>query len=269
MNKNTGYEKFIQGVYQALLESEGLKNVNVVHNIKIAGRSGCQHQIDVYWEYEIVGGLYRVAIECKNYKSKVKVGRIRDFFGVLYDIGNINGILVTKRGYERGVIQFADYYKINLVEAKAPPDIVINLTGFGIQVTNRTIYPDGNWLLKEGKIKPTDTEFAFKFGGQLDTETNIYDSSGQKITDFYRMKSELLGRHWSEQQDLKEAFTFEDGWIDTLDVGRIKITHVVFTYNILSATTTATIKGEETGSAIVREVKTNKIRMVEVKKKND
>jgi hypothetical protein len=268
-NKNIEYENFVQGVYQSLLEAEGLGKINVVHNVKISGKSGCKHQIDVYWEYEIVGGIYRVALECKNYKSKVKVGRIRDFFGVLYDIGNINGILVTTRGYEHGVIKFADYYNINLIEAKPPPDVVVSIKGFSIQVTNRMVYPDGNWLLKEGKIKPTDKEFSFKAGGQLDNETNIYDSNGKKITDFCEMKSQLLAKHWTEQQALKDTFSFEDGYIDTLDVGRIKVTHIMFTYNILSATETAVIKGEETGRAILREVKTGKIRMIEVKKKSE
>lgn len=268
-NQHTEYEKFVQGIYQALLEAEELQNVSVVHNIEIAGRSGCKHQIDVYWEYEIVGDVHRVAIECKNYKNKVKVGKIRDFFGVVYDIGNINGILVTKRGYERGAIQFADYYNIRLIEAAAPPDMVINIKGVSIQVTNRVIRPDGNWLLKEGKIEPTDTEFFFTVGGQLENETKIYNGNGQKITDFYKLKSELLAKHWTEEQALKETFSFEDGYIDTVDVGRIKITHVEFTYDILSVTETAVVRGKETGRAILRDVKTGKSRSIEVKKKND
>ena len=83
------------------------------------------------------------------------------------------------------------------------------------------------------------------------------------------MKSQLLAKHWTEQQALKDTFSFEDGYIDTLDVGRIKVAHIVFTYNILSATETAVINGAETGRAILREVKTGKIRMIEVKKKSE
>lgn len=47
-----------------------------------------------------MGVTHRVAIECKNYSSEVSVGKVRDFFGVLHDISNVNGIfrpkLVTK-----------------------------------------------------------------------------------------------------------------------------------------------------------------------------
>jgi hypothetical protein len=32
------------------------------------------------------------AIECKNYSKEVSVGRVRDFFGVIHDVGNVKGI---------------------------------------------------------------------------------------------------------------------------------------------------------------------------------
>ena len=83
------YEKLAQEVYQALHDAEGFNTVNVQHNVKVLGKSGCKHQIDVYWEFKITGETHRVAIECKDYSSCVSVGKVRDFFGVIHDIGNI------------------------------------------------------------------------------------------------------------------------------------------------------------------------------------
>ena len=97
-----------------------MKNINVQYNIKLLGKSGCNHQIDVYCEFEMMGIKHYVAIECKNYSSKVSVGNVRDFFGVLYDVGNIKGIFVTKIGYRSGTEKFAKYYGVVLKELRVP-----------------------------------------------------------------------------------------------------------------------------------------------------
>ena len=65
MNANIEYEKFTQEIYQELVNADVVKSTKVKHNIKILGKSGQKHQIDVYWEYEIAGVLHKVAVECK------------------------------------------------------------------------------------------------------------------------------------------------------------------------------------------------------------
>ena len=55
MNANIEYEKFTQEIYQELVNADVVKSTKVKHNIKILGKSGQKHQIDVYWEYEIGG----------------------------------------------------------------------------------------------------------------------------------------------------------------------------------------------------------------------
>ena len=63
MNPNIEYEKFTQEIYQELVNADVLKTTEVQHNVKLKGRSGQEHQIDVYWEYEIAGTKQKVAIE--------------------------------------------------------------------------------------------------------------------------------------------------------------------------------------------------------------
>ena len=100
MNSDIEYEKFTQEVYQKLVNADVVKTTEVKHDIKLTGKSGQEHQIDVYWEYEIAGVKHKVAIECKNYNRTVPIGKVRDFFGVLYDLNNVAGIMVTKIGYQ-------------------------------------------------------------------------------------------------------------------------------------------------------------------------
>jgi hypothetical protein len=270
-DKNIEYEKLVQGIYQALHEVEGLNTVKVIHNVKIEGKSGCKHQIDVYWEVEIVGELYRVAIECKNYKDKVEVGRVRDFFGVLHDIGNIKGILVTKIGYESGALKFADYYGISLKEVRFPnvedwrgrlKDVVINIKAFKAIVLKCSIIPDGRWLREVGKVRPEDEYISFSLPRDFEDEIIVYNEAGERITDFLEMRSKLPCR-WIEEQGLSHQYSFEDGYIDTVEFGRMKIHNIEFTYDVVAASLEGVVEGEEIANAVIRDVKTGKIKLID------
>ena len=120
MNPNIEYEKFTQEIYQKLLNADAPKATNVQHNVKLKGKSGQEHQIDVYWEYEIAGVKHKVAIECKNYNKTVEIGKVRDFFGALYDLNDVKGIMATKKGYQKGAKEYASYYGIDLKELRVP-----------------------------------------------------------------------------------------------------------------------------------------------------
>ena len=120
MNPNTEYEKFAQEVYQELVAADVVKTTIVKRDVKLKGKSGQAHQIDVYWEYEIADVKHKVAIECKNYKSKVSIKAVRDFYGVLDDLNNVTGIMVTKIGYQEGAKKFATHHGISLKELRTP-----------------------------------------------------------------------------------------------------------------------------------------------------
>ncbi|GHT82101.1 hypothetical protein FACS1894137_00360 [Spirochaetia bacterium] len=130
MNKNTEYEVFSQEIYKEILEAEGLGTIKVQHDVSLCGGHEQEYQIDVYWEFMTAGVCNRVAIECKNYAGKTPVGKVRDFFGVVHDIGNIQGILVSKQGFQKGAIQFAmdhgyDFIKAMLKDVTAGKTMII------------------------------------------------------------------------------------------------------------------------------------------------
>ena len=149
MNPNTEYEKFAQEIYQGLLNEESIKAIQVQHNVKLRGKSGQLHQVDVYWEYELAGVNHKVAIECKNYNKPVSVGKVRDFYGVLSDLNNVNGIMVTKVGYQKGAKEFATHYGINLKELRLPnkeESIIGRLElNLNISITRRLFLLDDEW----------------------------------------------------------------------------------------------------------------------------
>ncbi|MDX2125105.1 MAG: restriction endonuclease [Aeromonas hydrophila] len=116
------YELLTQAIYKDILAREGGNTIDVKHNTSIVGRSGVEHQIDVYWEFKLAGITHRVLIECKNYSSNLTLEKARNFFAVVHDIGNSVGIIVTKTGYQSGAAAFCKHYGLGLKLLRRPTE---------------------------------------------------------------------------------------------------------------------------------------------------
>lgn len=266
-NPHIEYEKLVQDVYQTLHEDEGIDTIKVEHNKRIEGKSGCKHQVDIYWEFGMVGETYRVAIECKNYAEPVEIGKLRDFFGVLHDVGNVNGIFISKVGFDSGAVRFADYYDISLREVRVPvaedwrgrvKDIHLSLTAYATRITNTRVVPDRQWLVAEGKMQAGARAIPFPTGG-WNHEMYVYDGRGDKVANFLELEKELP-RRLEEELGLVYRKTFDDGYLDMLGVGRTKIEYIEFVYDVVSTGISNLIEGEEIAKAILKDVKTGKFK---------
>ena len=114
------YELLTKKIYKSILESEGVENLEVRHDEKIKGKSGVEHQIDVFWEYKYAGVNHKVLIECKYYSKAVSLIHARNMLGLLNDIPNAQGLIVTTQGFQSGVIDFCNHYEINLKRVRPP-----------------------------------------------------------------------------------------------------------------------------------------------------
>jgi hypothetical protein len=170
--KGTEYEQLVKGVYETLLKAEGVENITVQHDISLEGKSGCEHQIDIYWEFKFAGQTYKTAIECKAFNKNVSIGRIRDFYGVLTDVPNLNGIFATQVGYQSGAKTYAAHYGISLKEVRPPKQ--------------------HDW---EGRIKDIHFEF------------NILEIN---IEEFVPLFSESMKQKLNGQQSLELGFGIHD-----------------------------------------------------------
>lgn len=155
--KNTGkeYEELIKYVYEELSHYSG-KDIKIQKDIKILGKSGCKHQIDVYYEFEINGITHKVVIECKDHKNRVEKQLIEAFKGTLDDIGGCIGIFASRNGFQKGALDFAKYYNIELVSGGELP-----LIGKVVQKKLEVMLPNSNvigepfWTImeeQEGKV---------------------------------------------------------------------------------------------------------------------
>ncbi len=237
------FELFTQRVYQKLVNNDVLKPTKVLHNIKLKGKSDCEYQIDVYWEYEIAGSLHRVAIECKNYNSTVEIGDVRDFKGVLDDLNNVNGIMVSSKGFQSGAKKYAKEYGISLKELRLPgsDDIVGEITTIFHIDRIRCLYQIDEDCVKQKKINLqylrdylvfTNPKRADKWRNATHvpleiTSTLIRDSMGKKISSL----EELEAQHpENPEPNSSQVFKFEDAWIETRYWGPVKIQEVKYEF---------------------------------------
>lgn len=263
-NENVEYEKLAKEIYEALHQSEGIKTIDIKHNVNIEGKSGCKHQIDVYWEFEMVGEKHRVAIECKNYTNRVSIGKIRDFNSVLSDIGNIKGIFVTKVGYQSGAVKFAESCEISLKELRFPneedwdgrvKDIVMELTAYSKVIKDTRIGIDSEWINKNTEYKESDK---LKFSGRSN-ELLIIDENDEEITNVNKLINELPFK-FEEVMNLEKKYEFENAYIYDNSNIKLKIKNIIFVYDIVSQSTRTVSEGEEIAKAILKDISTKDIK---------
>lgn len=266
MNPNTAFECFTQRIIQRLVNSEVLKPTLVRHNVKLKGKSGCEHQIDVYWEYEKDGAMNRVAIECKNYDSNVSIGKVRDFLSVLQDLENVRGIMVTSKGYQKGAKKFAEYYGISLKKLRRPEwneSIGAITTVDQMDSVHRLFKIDEGWATEHSfSIDRLRNVYANLFPDKagywraathLPIETvdrNIRDSQGNVISSL-----DNLGLMCLEKQEPGTVilFPFKDGWVESRHWGPVRIREVKFEYESTVQETTIQLAADDFVEAILED----------------
>lgn len=244
MNDNIEYEKFTQEIYNEILKNLYVKNIEVRHNVKLMGKSGQKHQIDVYWEYQYDNTTFKIVIECKNYNHTVSIGKVRDFFGVLYDLEDVKGIMVTKKGYQEGAKKFGAHYGIDLMELREPEEgeaIVAETTlTIDSSARHRLFLVDEDWakahdfniqLYKKRldclSFSPSSNKWINSTHIPLTTKENkIRNAKDEIIADIQKLEEELPENY---QQNKDYIFPFDDAFIKT-DCGNIKIKEIKFEY---------------------------------------
>jgi hypothetical protein len=164
MGKKAGalYEDLAQVVFQSIVNQSDLRNVEVRNNVRLEGKFGNLHQIDIYWKFAVDRLEYETVVEAKDWKSPVDVGELLRFRSVLDDLpGQPKGIHVSRSGYQKGALEYARAHGILLYELREAdylPNLQITTTGWaqfravrmplrGIVMTTAETKPDSWYAL--------------------------------------------------------------------------------------------------------------------------
>jgi restriction endonuclease len=108
--------------------------LSLKHNVVKQGLKA-RHQLDVYWEFELGGIIYRTVVQAKNWAKPVDQGELLKFEAVLRDLpGQPRGVIVTAKGYQAGALELAAKCDIKIYEFKeeAHSPLHLNSTGWAV-----------------------------------------------------------------------------------------------------------------------------------------
>ena len=109
------YEKFVHSIFTKELSSVAASvPVEIVHNAKIKGKSGHEHQIDVVIRLKLAGFDLLIFVECKHYGRKVEIEQVMALKGRMDDCAAHKGIVITTSGFQEGALKFARANGISL-----------------------------------------------------------------------------------------------------------------------------------------------------------
>ena len=212
------YELLVKNILEALLKAEGHQTIQIHHDVKIKGRSGQNHQIDVYWNFSVGGVVYQTAIECKRYKNQISVGRVRDFSAALDDIGNINGVMVTTSGYQSGAEIFASHKGIRLVVLRSPEDadlegfirtVELRITAAMRDVIRRDLEVSADWLVTNAHHIPST---GLQTSG-WSQEFGLYQADGTLVRSWWDIENDLPTKESLIKSDPEEPSPCSDSRI--------------------------------------------------------
>ncbi len=186
--------------------------------------------------------MHRVAIECKNYSFGVSIGKVRDFYGVISDLENVKGIMVTTVGYQKGAKQFADFYGISLKELRAPMDGETIIGELDLKtecsVTHQLFHVDEEWAAEHNidmalyrerldflRVK-RDNKWSKSTHVPLDTiDDYIRNKNGDVITSIDELKK---GTPDKRPNDDTIIYCLKDSYVQVKYWGLVKINEVMF-----------------------------------------
>lgn len=84
MPKKSGtyYEIINREIFESMVNEKRVKTIEVLHDQKLQGKI-TKHQIDVYWEFEDSGIIYRNVVQVKDWGGRVTKGEMLKFMKVL------------------------------------------------------------------------------------------------------------------------------------------------------------------------------------------
>ncbi|MBQ8830207.1 MAG: restriction endonuclease [Oscillospiraceae bacterium] len=227
-NTRKNYEELVQEVYQAILDYEnkecGYQKIEVKHNVKLKGKSGVLHQIDVYWAFTLGGVKYETLVEAKDWKNQVKMEQINSFKSELDDIpGFPKGVYVSRSGFQSGAITTAEHHGIKLcVLDSEKPTINIFIKETTTFYDSLLISINEEWS-KQNKLSDNDLE---RLCYNITQESAVLLDPNKAYVQLYKLMCEDATPFYNEKDNIRhtvEKKLYGDWFLMTNDIAIPKV----------------------------------------------
>lgn len=98
----------------AKIQKQLAPRAEVLHDVKLTGKTGAKRQIDVLVREKIGQYEMQIVIDCKDTKRPVDVKGVEEFDGLLKDVGAQKGVLVCPNGFTETAKKRAEGLQIDL-----------------------------------------------------------------------------------------------------------------------------------------------------------
>lgn len=110
------YEHVVKYFYEALGRLNGVEILGFGNSCRLKGKSDSSYQIDVLTQTTNKDKSFRTAIECKYINKKVGRDVVMKLSALLEDTDIEKGIIVSRNGFTKGALKYAEHKSIRLAE---------------------------------------------------------------------------------------------------------------------------------------------------------
>lgn len=109
----TTYEKGL-ALEQRLVQLFAARGYEVAHDVRMLGRSGAEHQIDLLARFACPLHTSAVVVEAKSYEGAIDKDRIMKLIQIVDDVGADRGIIITTSRFTPDAIKTAERRNVEL-----------------------------------------------------------------------------------------------------------------------------------------------------------
>lgn len=270
---STDYEVLIRNIHDALIRADGYQTIAVQHDVRVPGRSGQAHQIDVFWRFDVAGVEHRTAIECKRYMRPVSIDVVRSFSAVIEDIGNTCGVIVTTVGFQSGAQKFAASKGIRLLTLRSPRDddlagLILSIV-LNIRAANRTtegfdVGVSPEWVKDHQDIIGQITTISI---GGMNNALYIFNPDGTPVRSFWELENECPtfsdeGEPLPDNKILTHTIDISGKCIDVPGFGLIPLGHLRIHYRVRYIECQSVVRPQRNVAYVMREPASGKRTLV-------
>lgn len=209
LEKGTGFELKLAELFKQ-------KGYRVTHNIKMTGKSGATHQIDVLAQFEAPLHTSTIIIEAKSYQSNIDKDIIMKLIQIQQDVGADRAILSTTSDFTPGALQTAQQYQNLELWDRAKITSLLGEMQL-LDTSDGTIQKTANSVkMVEAKLSMNDIQYQAEEAAKSRSKGGLFGKG--KIEESVKNVKKFLYPYYDVDMDTKIREVEKTGWFSKEEI---------------------------------------------------